>query len=446
MGVCASIFLDVNLPNTATWFYFSLLLAVALFFKFSRLLSMRNLDLALAFLPVPGLLLILEGGLGKGGSPDSLPLTSRWGFAWLLVVSLLLLARCLFDLVLERRPALAPNLSPGGLVWLACALFVSLIVVAAREPRTGKEPGGNQLPVIGAVKSESEQHLGSGQETERILAVVCHLAVVAGLFLIGWRHFRDAHAGAALSAFYLLLPYTYLLLPDSGSLRGQWHHVWPGALVTWAVVCYRRPALAGLLLGVAAASVYHPVLIFPAWLGFYWRRGGGRFTAAFALGAGLCFIWLLVRAWLRSDVLESFSDVWALEVRDWLPWARLEADDPPSFWSGFHWAYRMPVFLLYVVLLGATAFWPSPKNLAHLIALSAAMLLGAQLWYADRGGMHVLWYLPLLLLLAFRPNLTECQAPPIVPGTDWLHRLHRLLGRLRLWLVGQPSSPVSTRN
>ena len=58
-----SIFLDVNLPNAATWFYFSLLLAVALFFKFSRLLSMRNLDLALIFLPVPGLLLLFANRL-----------------------------------------------------------------------------------------------------------------------------------------------------------------------------------------------------------------------------------------------------------------------------------------------------------------------------------------------------------------------------------------------
>ena len=33
------IFFDFNLPNGTTWFYFSLLLAVALFFKFSRVLS-----------------------------------------------------------------------------------------------------------------------------------------------------------------------------------------------------------------------------------------------------------------------------------------------------------------------------------------------------------------------------------------------------------------------
>src|SRR5437762_14133958 len=109
MGAQESIFFDFNLPNATTWFYFSLLLAVALFFKFSRLLSVRNLDLVLVFLPVPGLLLILEGGLVQTDPTEGLPAVSRWGFAWLLIVSVLLLIRCLTDLTLERRPALSPN-------------------------------------------------------------------------------------------------------------------------------------------------------------------------------------------------------------------------------------------------------------------------------------------------------------------------------------------------
>ena len=44
------IFLDFNLPNATTWFYFSLILTVALFFQFTRLLSVRNLDLLMLVL------------------------------------------------------------------------------------------------------------------------------------------------------------------------------------------------------------------------------------------------------------------------------------------------------------------------------------------------------------------------------------------------------------
>src|SRR5450631_4037125 len=58
MPTIGSTFLDFNLPNATTWFFFSFLLAMALFFKFSRLLSVRNLDVVMIFLLVPGLLVV----------------------------------------------------------------------------------------------------------------------------------------------------------------------------------------------------------------------------------------------------------------------------------------------------------------------------------------------------------------------------------------------------
>src|SRR6516164_3444132 len=60
MSTFASIFFEFNLPNPTTWFYFSLLLAIALFFKFTRLLSVRNWDVLTLFLLVPGLLLLQD--------------------------------------------------------------------------------------------------------------------------------------------------------------------------------------------------------------------------------------------------------------------------------------------------------------------------------------------------------------------------------------------------
>src|SRR5262249_28464512 len=58
------------------------------------------------------------------------------------------------------------------------------------------------------------------------------------------------------------------------------------------------------------------------------------------------------------------------------------------------------------------------KNLAHVLALSAAVLVGMQFWYADQGGVYILWYLPLLLLLVFRLNLSDRCPLPILPETD----------------------------
>ncbi|MBI1913892.1 MAG: hypothetical protein HYS12_04005 [Planctomycetes bacterium] len=431
MGAQESIFFDFNLPNATTWFYFSLLLAVALFFKFSRLLSMRNLDLVSLFLPVPGLLLLLD--------PHS---EHTWGYVWLMGASGYLLVRCLLDLVLVRRPALRPNLDPGGLGWLAVALVVSLIAVAVKEPTRPRLHEHRNPPVTERVTRQVEQPFNRQDVPDahiwaaRALAVLCHLAVVAGLVVVGWRHFHDAHAGMAAATFYLLLPYTYLLLPHATELAGQWHHVWPMALMVWAVVAYRQPSIVGLLLGIAAGSVYFPLFVLPVWLSFYWRKGAGRCALTFVVGAGLCLAYLAMLAWLRGEGLHNLEAVLPMALRDWLPTWGEPAVSTPGLWKSAHWAYRWPVFVAYIALVLLTAMWPAPKNLAHVLALSAALLIGTQFLYADQGGVYVLWYLPLLLLLIFRPNLSDCQPPPIPPENDWLARARRVVGRLFASLLG----------
>ncbi|HJT76450.1 MAG TPA: hypothetical protein VJ739_04540, partial [Gemmataceae bacterium] len=393
MTAVASIFLDFNLPNAATWFYLSLLLAVALFFKFSRLLSVRNLDVVTLFLLVPGLLLLLER-------------PGNWvGYLWLLLGSGYFLLRCLFDLTLVRRPALAPNLNLGGLAWLAAALFGCLVAVAYRQPHDPAEPVGRGSAMLdqaeGLAKNLVDQQPAAQAAHEngidvdfavgRSLAVLCHLAVVAGLIFVGCRHFQDTHAGMAAATFYLLLPFTAYHI-------GQWQEVWPLALVVWAVGLYRRPMLSGLLLGLATGTAYFPALAFPLWCSFYWRRGAGRFAATFLLTAAVCLAVIGSVLWLDGELPRSLQTVFLFSGK--APWITPRAGSV-SFWTGVHWAYCLPVIIAYAAFVVATAFWPHPKNLAHLLALTAAVFLGIQFWYPDQGGVYVLWYLPLLLLLVF---------------------------------------------
>src|SRR6516225_1881315 len=74
--MAASVFTDFSLPSATSWFYLSLLLAVALFFKFSRLLSVRNWDVLTLFLLMPGFLILAEGSGYQ-----------FWGYLWLLAAS-----------------------------------------------------------------------------------------------------------------------------------------------------------------------------------------------------------------------------------------------------------------------------------------------------------------------------------------------------------------------
>src|SRR5260370_12876268 len=101
MSVLASIFLDLAPLTPATGFYAAALLAVVLFVKFGRLLSIRNWDVLTLFLPMPGLLLLIE----FNGTDQA-----RWAYLALLGASLYFFLRCLFDLTLSNRPPLRPTL------------------------------------------------------------------------------------------------------------------------------------------------------------------------------------------------------------------------------------------------------------------------------------------------------------------------------------------------
>ena len=429
MGATGRIFLEFNLPNAPTWFYFSGLLAIALFFKFSRLLSIRNLDIVMLFLQVPGFLLLLESS-GQG-----------WpGYLWLFCGSGFFLVRCLIDLVLDRRPALSPNLNLGGMAWLAGALIVSLGAVAVRAPAE-EATVFHETPASATHAEQQAESIARNLSPEardadgperrfwvaRTLAVLCHLAIAVGLVFVGWLHFQDLQSGMAAATCYLLLPYTYLLLPYTPLHVGQWYHSWPLVLIVWALVCYRWPLAAGLLLGLAAGTTYFPVVVMPIWLSFYRSRGAGRFLGGYALAAGLCLAAIGGTLWFSGELPPSIQSA----LSDWQPWKELNPEEARGFWTRvpWAWAYRLPVFIAYIAFVATTLLWPSPKTLAHVIALSTAVLVCIQFWYADRGGAYVLWYLPLLILMVFRPNLADRRPMLIDPETDWLTRLGRWIGR-----------------
>ena len=64
--------------------------------------------------------------------------------------------------------------------------------------------------------------------------------------------------------------------------------------------------------------------------------------------------------------------------------------------------------------------WPAGKNLAELISMSAAVLVASQFWYLDKGGTLVLLYLPLAILMMFRPTITRRKpiASPLQPASS----------------------------
>ncbi|MFL5342137.1 MAG: hypothetical protein ACJ8F7_18480, partial [Gemmataceae bacterium] len=410
-----------------------------LFLKFNRFFSIRNIDVLSLYLLVPGFLFLMDAARHTDHGETYRQLT-LYGYIWLMAGSLFLFIRCLLDLTLIGRPALLPNLNLSGLAWLSGAMFFCMVPIAARLPEELLKPVGQRsaaMDVLSKASSETVdqvQSLAGGDRNaaltrfwvSRTIAVLCHLAVVTALVLIGAVHFQNTTSGVAAATFYLLLPYTAFHI-------GQAHHVFPAALLIWAVYCYRRPSLAGLLLGLAAGSCFFPALTLPVWLSFYRRAGMGRFLLAFALAAGVSLGLTGLVLWVDGRLAQSLQLV--LSLADWQPW---QATDLESIWRGVHGAYRLPVFMLYLMFVVLTAFWPRPKNLAHVVALCAAVLIGIQFWHADRGGVYVLWYLPLMMLIVFRPNLTDRRPPPLAPLPTWPVNVAR---RVRDWALHAVQRP-----
>ncbi|MFM7923975.1 MAG: hypothetical protein ACKPJJ_27465, partial [Planctomycetaceae bacterium] len=57
------------------------------------------------------------------------------------------------------------------------------------------------------------------------------------------------------------------------------------------------------------------------------------------------------------------------------------------------------------------------RNLENLLGNSTSLIVAAQLWYPQDIGHYVLWYLPLLLLVMFRPRLDRLIPPDRLDAT-----------------------------
>ncbi|MFM8635924.1 MAG: hypothetical protein ACKOEX_14140 [Planctomycetia bacterium] len=433
--------------NPTTWFYLSSLLSIAVFFKFNRVLSMRNLDLVGLILLAPGLLAVEYGGFKASTAAQQL------GFVWIFAVSGLFLMRMLFDSLMVRRPMLEPNLSVGGLTFLGLSLLVFLLAnvittrpqrddlaAAAAATKLGAGEGhvdadqlarlGPGYPLLFLLPQISTQRIftpetaTAGQETTarsrravhettaRIMAIVSQVAIVSGMVLIGWWHFDNILLGIAAAVLYLLLPYTAIM-------TGRVDHVLPGALITWAVVAYRRPFTAGCLIGLAIGTIYYPVFLLPLWCAFYWERGIRRF----GLGVVTALAVLVLGLWITSPDGGVFLD----QLRQMFGWIFPNDVSLEGFWAlpGNDAVFRLPVLAAFIAMIATLAIWPSPKNLGTLMSCTAAVLLGSQFWTAHNGGLFMAWFLPMLLLVIFRPNL-ENRVALLVLDADWFSRRRRV--------------------
>lgn len=350
-------------------------------------------------------------------------------YIWLFAATAVYFVRLVIDPLMVRRPLLEPNLSPGGLIFLGCSLFVFLMANVVTSPPSEDDLQGPKLasklfkreatekqeeplkfgpglavvyllPTLPTYPTEAENDPNSPTQSyqahaiaSRVVAILAHLAIVAGLVVIGWRHFNNPTTSVGMATLYLMLPYTAIM-------TGRVIHFLPAAMLVWAFVFYRRPMLAGAFLGAAIGTVYYPLFLLPLWISFYRQRGWGKF----AIGVGISLGTIVFSLIFTSADFDDF--VWQLRRMFGLWAPQLEGLE--GFWDlVLAPAYRVSALTAFVAISGALALWPTQKNLGTLISCSALLMTAVQFWHGFGGGTYIAWYLPLLILTFFRPNLED---------------------------------------
>ena len=442
--------------NPTSWAYLSSLLMLALYFKFNRIWSVRNLDLFLLIFLAPGLLLVQWAAENMGVHPNA-PNIQYMGFLWLFVTEGLLLIRLMLDSAMVRRPLLEPNLNAPGLLCLGGSLLFFLManvvtgipsaadLSPARQAKVVRAEGAEEKTAEEEEQSDSfttdgpgfwflyhqprimtQQLIGAGdhleeetpaqrdqeelhirEATARVMAILSHLSIVVGLLVIGHWHFENLTAGIAATTMYLMLPYTALW-------TGSVIHALPASLLVWAVVFYRRPFLAGLMLGLALGTIYYPAFLLPLWCSFYWTRGLKRFVSGVLVMMAILVTTMAVTATSTEQFVAHLLQMLGL---------RLPATtNLGGIWQTWSSVYRYPILAAFVALAISFAIWPTRKNLGTLISGSAAIMLAAQFWHAYDGGIFIAWFLPLLVLTIFRPNLEDRTALNKLTRGWWLEK------------------------
>ena len=355
----------------------------------------------------------------------------RWGYYWLFCVGGVCLLRMLLDPSLVRKPLLNPNLSIGGLVFLGLSLMVFLFAnVIVADPTTDDLDGArdavkllqrkaaeasdeaelsrrgpgyrlfNLLPIIPSFNNGGEIMQTNANEAANMsryviaaksLAIASQVLIVLGLIFFCYLHYANFNVGVGIATIYLMLPYTAMY-------TGHVLHILPAALMIWALVSFRRPRLAGILVGLAIGVSYYPIFLLPLWISFYWLRGVRRFLTGVVLSLGICILGLIFTSASFGDFVQQLQTMFGF----W--WPIMEGLE--GIWAlGWDQWYRMPIVIAFITLSVSFVFWPVEKNLGTLVSYTAAIMLGVQFWHGFGGGLYVAWYLPMMLLVFFRPNL-----------------------------------------
>ncbi|MGI8726722.1 MAG: glycosyltransferase family 87 protein [Solirubrobacterales bacterium] len=225
------------------------------------------------------------------------------------------------------------------------------------------------------------------------LAITFDLAVV-GLLLLAGRRLRPGGEGRALgiALAYAWLAYPYTLY----ALNANGNDAVVAAFVLGALLLVGRPVWSGIVLALGAAAKFGPLALAPLLAA---GRGARRRRSAVAFGAPFVLVWLVVLLPLLPD--GGFG-----EFYDRTFGYQASRGSPFSIWGlepSLEWLQELARG--FAIALGAALFFlPRRRDLTQLAALAAAILLATQVGSEHWFYFFIVWWAPLVLLVAFAPH------------------------------------------
>jgi hypothetical protein len=446
------------LPNQAGVLWLSLAIVVLVGFDFRDIRNPRNVDLLL--MQIAGWLFFDVLGFLDHLQNPTVRNVMDWVFTAIVAVTVTLLVRAIVRVYRSAGSPWQPGGSRQALAVLAIVLVALDVAVALYSPpddagyfvNIGAQrlrervrwPYGDPLltgtpaaaygPVLYAAhvpfqlalaphpvnaQSPPRPPIESGDvyflpplAATKLCTAAFHLIAVAALFAAG-RRLRGATVAWALVVLYCGSAYVLGVGGERYFIGGMTFvsHIAPAATTLVAFALLQRPAWSGAALAASVGTLFYPVFMVPAWLGYYWKDRVA--LRKFIIGFGIAALAIAAVVVLLSHPARGLGRI-ATIASDTLG----HQESPEAYGSspfGF-WGQRggvrlwlmtplagaqsltRPVVLIFFVFAASMFVVAQRRTAAQFALIVAAVAMGAELWKIHATATYVTWYYPFLLI------------------------------------------------
>lgn len=239
-------------------------------------------------------------------------------------------------------------------------------------------------------------------------SIAFDVLAILGLAVAGFR-IAGRRLGAAAMLLYAAFPMTdYSVAANSNDMV-------VAAIVAWLIALFTWPLARGFLLGLAAWAKFAPILLLPLLLRgrraerpSLWNlrsllpdRDGRRVLAGFGAATVAAFVPILLLAGSLHGLRAFWDRTFGWQL------------DRPSPWSIWDWgvypgipdlAVEQKVLKGLLVVLAIAVFLIARRlDVARVVALAGALLIGFQITLTHWSGLYIAWWVPCVAIAILAP-------------------------------------------